>query len=235
MGEAKNKYAFRAAAGADMNAGFSRFVPAAKQEDRNSDGVATAAGLEAAVRAGINATPEQQAAIAHAQSQSIVKSVAGSILNNASILNVAKMALIGMLAGATYGAAKETASRQGVLYELKYKTHAFNMDTLANMLFKKLEQYEYLQPASYRAAIRYCDQLFIIERRLGDKASRPSDADKPLAQACIDGCLGHIMLLRNKAENGDQRGHINIIKQQIAEVLADHRKRIWGLCGVLYL
>ena len=223
--DSKNRFAFRGAAGSE---GFTRFTPPAKpshaKEDDLSNDATTAKAESAAVP--LNAATHSQA---------LIKSASGGWLGNLAIVNVAKMAMVGMAAGAVYGLAKNTAETQGVLYELKYKTSAFDMDPFASQLFHKLGRYESLQPESYKLAIHYCDKLFLLERHLASPLSRPSDTDIPLAQSCVDGVFAHVMLMRNHSINGEQRGQLNILKTSIAEMLSDHRSRIYNRCATLRL
>jgi hypothetical protein len=212
--EEKNRYAFR---NASNNDGFTRFVAPPKPE----------------VVADVVDTTRR----AEVQANSMIKkaTAGGYLANNMMVVNVAKMALVGMVAGAVYGLAKSTAEAQNLLYELRYKTVAFDMDTFASQLFHRLGKYERLQSEAYKLAIHYCDKLFLLERSLTHPSARPSDTDIPMANACIDAVLGYIMLMRNHAENGEQRGEINIIKQSISEMLQDHRRRIHSRCATLRL
>jgi hypothetical protein len=238
VSERKNQYVFRGAAGSE---GFTRFVPPAKSTESQPSGneptqasASHAQGDGGGVGGGGQVDPEIVRR-AEAQSKAMIKSAAGGLLGNLAIINVAKMALVGMAAGAIYGLAKNTAETQGVLYELKYKTTAFDMDPFASQLFHKLGRYEHLQPQSYKLAIHYCDKLFLLERHLASPTTRPTDTDIPMAQSCVDGVLSHVMLMRNHSENGEQRGQLNILKVSIAEMLSDHRKRIYARCATLRL
>ena len=175
--------------------------------------------------------------MAEQRSKEVIQGAAdkSGLSQNLLVVNIAKFALGGMLLGAVYGTAKGTAEQQGILHELKYPTKAFDRDLFASRLFKQLEAYEHLQPESYRLAVLYCDQLFQLERRLAQPHERPRDSDLPKAKSCIDGVLGHIMVMRNHSQSGEQRGEINKLKIQINEVLGDHRKLIYARCATLRL
>jgi len=228
--EHKNKYAFRNANGND---GFTRFTPPPKVA-----AVSAAAPSATVVHEPVmplNVDPEI-AKRAEETSKTMIKNASGSLANNFLVVNVAKMALAGMIGGALYGLAKGTAETQGVLYELKYKTSAFDMDPFASQLFHKLGKYEYLQPESYKLAIHYCDKMFLLERHLGSGNERPTDTDVPMAQSCLDGVAAHIMLMRNKSINGEQRGEINTLLREIKDMLTkDHMRRIYSRCATLRL
>jgi hypothetical protein len=193
---------------------------------------ATDVGGSATAVSGGAVSPEVQAR-AHAQSMSIMARARESLGANFMVVNMAKMGLIGMIGGIAYAAAKGAAEHQGVLYELRFKTSAFDMDPMATQMFFKLGRYERLDTDSYALAIHYADKLFLIERHLSDRNSRPSDSDVPVAQACWNAVLSHIMQMRNKAPNGTIKGQINILKKQIDEMLADHMKRIYARCATL--
>jgi hypothetical protein len=109
------------------------------------------------------------------------------------------------------------------------------MDPFASQLFYKLGKYEHLQAQSYKMAIHYCDKLFLLERHLADPHTHPTDTDVPLAQSCFDGVEAHLCLLRNKAENGTQRGQINILKGEVVAMIKDHIRRIFARCATLRL
>lgn len=223
--EEKNKYAFRNAGGND---GFTRFVAPPKP-------AAPAAAPASAPTPSLPPVDAETAKRAETQANSMIKAATanGYLANNVMVVNVAKMALIGMVAGAAYGLAKSTAEAQSILYELRYKTVAFDMDTFASQLFHRLGKYERLQSEAYKQAIHYCDKLFLLERSLMNASARPSDTDVPMANACIDAVLGYVMLMRNHAENGEQRGEINIIKEQVREMMEPHMRRIYGRCATL--
>lgn len=229
MTDQKNRFGFRNPAG---NEGFSRFVAPPKPAAAETKSSERERGTTAA---GGTATTASTAA--QAKSQELVQGHLGGLgsglMNTAMVVNVGKMALLGMLGGALYGLAKGTAENQGVLYELKYKTVAFDMDPFASQLFHRLGKFEHLQPESYKLAIHYCDKLFLLERNLASVNARPSDTDIPMAQSCIDAVLGHVMLIRNHAQNGTQRGEINIIKENLNELMSSHRSRIFARASVL--
>jgi hypothetical protein len=164
-------------------------------------------------------------------SEALIRSAAGNLTNNGLVIKVAKMALVGMIGGALYGAASATAEHQGILYELPHKTCAFDLDTHASQLFFKLSKYEHLQPSAYKAAVHYCDRLFLLERDLAKHP--PADADIPIANACRFGVLANVMLLRNKSGNGVQRGEINLLKDEINKLTLAHLRRIHALCATL--
>lgn len=164
-----------------------------------------------------------------------MKEASVGILNQTWFVNVAKMALIGMIGGGIYGLSQTVAEDKGLLIELKYPTKALDMDSFVPALLQKLQKYEYLQPKSYQLVIHYCDEFFKLERKLADKKTRPNDCDIPFAQAAFDGVMAHIMIIRNHTENGDQRAEINKIKQDLNEIMSEHRRRIYDLCAPLKL
>jgi hypothetical protein len=228
--DTKNKFAFRGSGGTE---GFTR-IPSRSAAPVAQPAVAqteTEAALAAAMAAAVHEPDVEKRA--EAQSRALIKSASGGLASNALVVNIAKMSLLGMLGGALYGLARGTAESQGVLYELKYKTSAFDMDPFASKLFHKLGRYEYLQPDCYKFAIHYCDKLFLLERHLIH--NNPTDSDVPMAQSFIDGVFAQIMLLRNKSETGTQRGEINVLMGEIKGMMRDHLKRIFNRCAPLRL
>jgi hypothetical protein len=193
---------------------------------------AASTAVPAQVPASGGSTAEELKGAAEAQSRAIMKKATSALDGNMKVINILKLGLLGALGGVAYAVALGSAADRGVLYELKHPTRAFDQDPYASRLFHELGKYEQYQPESYREAVQYCDKLFLLERSLTPENSRPSDADYPYACACIDGVIAHIILLRNKTPP-ELRGHVNILKAEISDVLRDHRRLLFNRCAML--
>lgn len=169
------------------------------------------------------------------QQQSILSSSALSSLsdvfrNSQSVMNAAKLGLIGMVVGTAYGLIKGEAQNRSILINLDPQPEAFGMEPLAPILYNRLAKYRYLHEKAYRQAVLFTDQIFMREREIA-RSRKPVDSDYPMVESLVEGVLGYIILMRERSKTGEERAAVENLKMEITEVLKDHRSNVYHLCA----
>jgi len=150
--------------------------------------------------------------------------------NSQSAMNAMKLGLLGMVIGTTYGLIKGEAENRSILINLDPQPEAFGMEPLAPILFNRLGKYRYLHEEAYRKAVLFTDQIFMREREIA-RSRKPMDSDYPMIESLVEGVLGYIILMRERAKKGDERAAVETLKMEITEVLKDHRSNVYHLCA----
>lgn len=170
--------------------------------------------------------PPQQSIL----SSSALSSLSDVFRNSQSVMNAAKLGLIGMVVGTAYGLIKGEAQNRSILINLDPQPEAFGMEPLAPILYNRLAKYRYLHEEAYRKAVLFTDQIFMREREIA-RSRKPVDSDYPMVESLVEGVLGYIILMRERSKTGEERAAVENLKMEITEVLKDHRSNVYHLCA----